>query len=152
VIIGQCPVGGSWNVHSGRWYVTGHDHRSSETRTFRVDRVLSVTPGTATYEIPSDLDPVQHVTRSLANVPYEHRVEVVIHAPYEEVSGRVPPSVGTLTREGDGTLLRARADSLDGMAAMLAGLGGRFTVREPRELEDAVRRLAATLPESVRTS
>ncbi|MEO3783369.1 YafY family protein [Actinocorallia sp. B10E7] len=138
--------------HSGRWYVTGHDHRSSQTRTFRVDRVLSVTPGTATYEIPSDADPVQHVTRSLANVPYTHRVEVVLHAPLEEVGKRVPPSVGTLSKEGDGTLLRTRADSLDGMAALLAGLGGRFTVREPPELEEAVRRLAATLLESVTTS
>ncbi|WP_371812808.1 WYL domain-containing protein [Saccharopolyspora sp. ASAGF58] len=27
--------------HSGRWYVTGHDHRSGEARTFRVDRIGS---------------------------------------------------------------------------------------------------------------
>ncbi|GAA0954077.1 YafY family protein [Actinocorallia libanotica] len=138
--------------HSGRWYVTGHDHRSSETRTFRLDRVLSVTPGTATYEIPADADPVQHVTRSLANVPYMHRVEVVVHAPLEELRKRLPPSVGTLTAVEGGTLLQARADSLDGMAALLAGLGGRFTVQEPPELAEAVRRLAAALLESVRTT
>ncbi|GAA2732549.1 YafY family protein [Actinocorallia aurantiaca] len=138
--------------HSGRWYVTGHDHHSSETRTFRVDRVLTMTPGTATYEIPSDADPVQHVTRSLANVPYAHRVEVVVHTPLEELRKRIPPSVGTLSETSDGTLLSTRADSLDGMAAMLAGLGGRFTVREPPELDDAVRRLAATLLESVKAS
>ncbi|WP_106398392.1 helix-turn-helix transcriptional regulator [Actinocorallia populi] len=138
--------------HSGRWYVTGHDHRSAETRTFRVDRVLAVTPGTATYEIPSDADPVQHVTRSLANVPYTHQVEVVLHAPLEELRRRIPPSMGQLSAVEGGTLLQTRADSLDGMAVMLAGLGGRFTVREPRELEDAVRRLAATLLESVTTT
>lgn len=135
--------------HSGRWYVTGHDHLSSETRTFRVDRVLEVVPGTETYQIPPDADPVQHVTRSLANVPYEHRVEVLLRLPLEEARRRVPPSVATLSETGEGTLLRMRADSLDGMAALLAGLGGRFTVREPRELEEAVRRLAAALLESV---
>src|SRR5690606_27636767 len=33
--------------HAGRWYVTGHDHRSGETRTFRLDRISAVVPGAA---------------------------------------------------------------------------------------------------------
>ncbi len=138
--------------HSGRWYVTGHDHKSGETRTFRIDRVLAMTPGTATYRIPPDADPVRHVTRSLANVPYTHAVEVVLHLPIEEARRRIPPSAAILEEDGQGTLLRARVESLDGMAAMLAGLGGRFTIREPAELRESVRGLAATLLESVTAS
>lgn len=30
--------------HTGRWYVVGHDHLRDDLRTFRIDRVTSVTP------------------------------------------------------------------------------------------------------------
>lgn len=133
--------------HSGRWYVTGHDHRSGEIRTFRVDRISSVVPGTASYEIPEESDPVRQVTASLAQVPYAHTVEVTLHVPLAEASRRIPPSVATLTETPDGVLLRTRAESLDGMAAMLAGLGFPFTILSPQELRTAVRRLAESLLE-----
>ncbi|WP_433437807.1 helix-turn-helix transcriptional regulator [Nonomuraea sp. CA-141351] len=133
--------------HSGRWYVTGHDHRSGEIRTFRLDRISSVVPGTASYEIPEESDPVRQVTASLAQVPYAHIVEVILHAPLAEASRRIPPSVATLTETPDGVLLRTRAESLDGMAAMLAGLGFPFTILSPQELRTAVRRLAECLLE-----
>ncbi|MFG2074699.1 Predicted DNA-binding transcriptional regulator YafY, contains an HTH and WYL domains [Nonomuraea maritima] len=133
--------------HSGRWYVTGHDHRSGDIRTFRVDRIDSVVPGTATYEIPEESDPVRQVTASLAQVPYAHLVEVVLHVPLAEAARRIPPSVATLTETPDGVLLRTRAESLDGMAAMIAGLGFPFTISSPPELRTAVRRLADRLRE-----
>ncbi|MDG4530626.1 YafY family protein [Streptomyces sp. AV19] len=131
--------------HSGRWYVTGHDHRSGETRTFRVDRMLSVEPGTASFEPPADVDPVRHVLGSLASVPYAHEVEVVLEATLEDARDRVPPSIATLTATAGGVLLRTRAESLDGMARFLAGLDLPFTIRTPDELRGAVRDLAARL-------
>ncbi|SDH81623.1 Predicted DNA-binding transcriptional regulator YafY, contains an HTH and WYL domains [Nonomuraea jiangxiensis] len=131
--------------HSGRWYVTGHDHRSGEIRTFRVDRISAVVPGTASYEIPEESDPVRQVTASLAQVPYANVVEVILHVPLAEASRRIPPSVATLTETPDGVLLRTRAESLDGMATMLAGLGFRFTILSPQDLRTAVRRLAERL-------
>ncbi|TYB42050.1 helix-turn-helix transcriptional regulator [Actinomadura chibensis] len=134
--------------HSGRWYVTGHDHRSGEVRTFRVDRVVSAEPGDARYEVPGDADPVRDVTMSLARVPYAHEVEVLLDAGLEEARRRVPAAVATLTAEpGGGVLLTARAERLDGMARMLAGLGFGFTVRRPGELRGHVRDLARTLAE-----
>ncbi|MER6580862.1 YafY family protein [Nonomuraea sp. NPDC001023] len=131
--------------HSGRWYVTGLDHLSGELRTFRLDRISSVVPGTASYEIPQESDPVRQVTASLARVPYAHPVEVVLGVPLAEAARRVPPSVATLTETPDGVLLRMRAESLDGMATMLAGLGFPFTILSPPELRTAVRRLAQSL-------
>ncbi|WP_307848241.1 helix-turn-helix transcriptional regulator [Microbispora oryzae] len=133
--------------HSGRWYVTGHDHRSGEIRTFRVDRISSVVPGAASYEIPEESDPVRQVTASLARVPYAHVVEVILHVPLAEASRRIPPSVATLTETPDGALLRTHAESLDGMAAMIAGLGFPFTILSPPELRTAVRSLAERLLE-----
>lgn len=133
--------------HSGRWYVTGHDHGSGEVRTFRVDRIVAAEPGTATYEIPSGLDPVQHVTRSLAGVPYAHEVEVLLETTLAEARRRVPVSTATLAEAGGGVLMTTRAERLDGMARMLAGLGWPFVIRRPDELRAHVRDLARVLEE-----
>ncbi|NKZ08659.1 YafY family transcriptional regulator [Actinomadura latina] len=143
--------------HSGRWYVTGHDHRSGQTRTFRVDRIASAEPGTATFEVPGDVDPVRHVTASLARVPYAHEVEVVLDTTLAEARRRIPASVAELTagggpggedgEDGGGVVMTMRAERLDGAARMLAGLGFPFTVRRPAELRGHVRDLARTLHE-----
>ncbi|RLP84937.1 YafY family transcriptional regulator [Micromonospora sp. BL4] len=124
--------------HAGRWYVTGHDHRRGEIRTFRLDRIGAVTPGVATFTVPDGFDPVARVTRSLAGVPYTHEVEVLLETDLVAVRRRVPPSVAELTATADGVLLRARVESLPGMAALLAGLGCAFTVRHPDALRAAV--------------
>ncbi|MFC5661727.1 helix-turn-helix transcriptional regulator [Kitasatospora misakiensis] len=132
--------------HSGRWYTTGLDHRSGEQRTFRVDRIRSVRPCEAGFEPPADVDPVQRVLESLASVPWTHEVEVVLTAGLDEARHRIPPTAGTVTATEDGRVLfRARAERLDGMALLLAGLGWPFTVRRPAALRDEVRALAARL-------
>ena len=115
--------------HSRRWYVTGHDHRSGEVRTFRVDRVLTVEPLPESFEDPGEFDPVRHVIGSLAAVPYAHEVEVLLETTMDAASRRVPPSVATLTEVPGGVLLAARAERLDGMAP--AARRPRLAVRDP---------------------
>jgi predicted DNA-binding transcriptional regulator YafY len=102
-----------------------------------------------TYEDPGEFDVVAHVTESLAAVPYAHEVEVVLATTLAEARRRIPPTVGRLTETDGGVLLRTRAERLDGMARMLAGLGHRFSVRRPDELRDAVRELGESLIRSV---
>ncbi|MEH0830242.1 MULTISPECIES: helix-turn-helix transcriptional regulator [unclassified Micromonospora] len=131
--------------HAGRWYVTGHDHLREEVRTFRLDRIGAVTTGPETFAVPDGFDPVSHVTRSLAGVPYAHSVEVLLEADLATARRRVPPSVAELTEVAGGVLLRARAEHLDGMAQLLAGLGWPFTVLAPDALRDAVRAHATRL-------
>ncbi|MEH0938290.1 helix-turn-helix transcriptional regulator [Micromonospora psammae] len=131
--------------HAGRWYVTGHDHLREEVRTFRLDRIGAVTTGPETYAVPDGFDPVAQVTRSLAGVPYAHTVEVLLETDLAAARRRVPPSVAELTEVADGVLLRARAEHLDGMAQLLAGLGWPFTVLAPDALRDAVRAHATRL-------
>jgi predicted DNA-binding transcriptional regulator YafY len=131
--------------HAGRWYVTGHDHRRGEVRTFRLDRIVAVDTGTATFEVPAGFDPVAHVSRSLAGVPYAWEVEVLLETGLEQARRRVPPSVAELTESADGVLMRSRAQSLDGMAQMLAGLGWPFTIVRPNELRAAVTSYAQRL-------
>ena len=90
-------------------------------------------------------DPVRHVTRSLAAVPYSHEIEVVLATTLANAQRRIPPTVATLAETEGGVLLTGRAEHLPGLAAMLAGLGWPFTVRRPAALRDEVRALSDRL-------
>jgi predicted DNA-binding transcriptional regulator YafY len=131
--------------HRGRWYVTGHDHHRGEIRTFRLDRIASVEPTEASFAVPDGFDPVAHVTRSLATVRYTWQVEVLLETDLAQARRRIPVTLGELTETADGVLLRTRAERLDGMAQLLAGLGWPFTVVRPDELRQAVAEHAARL-------
>ncbi|MGC5016001.1 helix-turn-helix transcriptional regulator [Streptosporangium sp. DT93] len=132
--------------HSGRWYVAGFDHASGEVRTFRVDRVADVARTERGFTVPEGFDPVAHVVGSLAAVPYRHEVRVLLReTTLEEAAARIPAATATLSETSGGVLLVTRAERLDGMAQMLAGLGRPFTVVTPSALRDEVRSLAARL-------
>lgn len=131
--------------HSGRWYVIGHDHLRDSLRTFRIDRITSITPRDATFTLPAGFDPVTHLTATLAQAPYRWQVEVLIDGPLGEIARRLPNSVATLTAQPDGVLMRARAERLDGMAHLLASLEWPFTIHSPDELRQALKDLAGQL-------
>jgi predicted DNA-binding transcriptional regulator YafY len=132
--------------HSGRWYLVGRDHRSGEVRSLRVDRIAEARATDATFDPPPDFDAVAHLRAQLAALPWTWEVEVLLEAELTELRARVPPTVGDLTATGSGAVrLRCRAESLPGMAQMLAGLGHPFTVVRPAELRDAVAELAERL-------
>jgi len=52
---------------------------------------------------------------------------------------------GTLTADGAGSRFQGRFDNLDGLSRDLVSLGCRFTVSEPPELREALRRLAVEI-------
>jgi predicted DNA-binding transcriptional regulator YafY len=132
-------------VHNGRWYTTGHDHRSGQLRTLRLDRITSIKSLEVYFQPPADFDPVAHVVAGLAAVPYRHDVEVLLRTGLTDAARRIPPAVGTLAEHADGVLLTCRAERLDGMAQLLAGLGCDFTVHRPDELRHEVAALARRL-------
>jgi predicted DNA-binding transcriptional regulator YafY len=138
-------------VHKGRWYLAAHDHMRDDMRTFRVDR-MSHTTLTETAALPpaEGFDAVEHVTRSLARVPWKWEVEVLLDLPADDAARRIPATLAELVDDPEGTLLRMRVDSLDWMATVLAGLGCGFTVRRPDELRASVRALADQLAAQVR--
>jgi predicted DNA-binding transcriptional regulator YafY len=78
-------------------------------------------------------------------VPYAWAVEVRLAAPPERVRERIPATIAELAPDGEGTLLRMRADSLRWVAEILAGLGCAFEVRAPDELRAEVRAVAELL-------
>ena len=137
-------------VHSGRWYLAAFDHGRDDLRTFRVDRMSQVDLADEPAAPPPDgFDAVAEVSRSLARVPWDWAVEVLLDLAVDEAAKRIPATVGELIETGDGTLLRMRVGSLDWMAGVLAGLGCPFTIRRPEELRESVRALGARLTATV---
>lgn len=136
-------------AHAGRWYLAAFDHGREDLRTFRVDRVGLVTllPAAA-HAAPPGFDAAAHVARSLARVPWRWEVEVLLHLPIDVARRRLPATLGDVSSEAEHTLLRMRADSLDWMASILAGLDCGFEIRRPEELRASVRALAERLTNS----
>jgi predicted DNA-binding transcriptional regulator YafY len=137
--------------HAGRWYLAAFDHLRDALRTFRVDRMSSIALlREAADPAPAAFDAVEHVSASLAQVPWGHEVEVVLDLSLEEARRRLPRTLATLTATEEGTLLRMQVGSLEWMASVLAGLGCGFEIRFPDELRQHVRELARRLDDQAR--
>lgn len=135
----------------GRWYVPARDRRSNEVRTFRADRIARATIGDPAAPPDPDFDPGAHVVQMLARLPRAWEIEVHLDAPVHKIAARVPATVAELTLEGSGTRLELRADSLEWVAGVLAGLGADFQVIRPDELREHVAALASRLMVSSRS-
>ena len=130
-------------VHSGRWYLAAHDHARRALRTFRVDRMSRVSVGERSALAPPEgFDPVAHLSRSLARVPWPWEIEVLLDLPVDQAARRLPGTLAELLEANGRTLLRMRVSSLDWMAGLLAGLGCDFIIVRPEELRASVQRLA----------
>jgi predicted DNA-binding transcriptional regulator YafY len=134
-------------VHTGRrWYLAAWDLGRNNWRTFRVDRIESrITTGQRfAPRQPPEGDFAAFVTRSVAYAPYPHRARIVLHVSIEKAAERVPPGAGTLEALDDHTCeLRMGASSLDTLSVYLGLIGFDFEVREPPELVEHLRSLAA---------
>jgi len=84
----------------------------------------------------------------LARLPWAHEVEVHVEAPPDELAARIPATLAQLSSDEAGTRLELRADSLEWVAGVLAGLGADFLVIRPLELNEHVARLAERLAAS----
>jgi predicted DNA-binding transcriptional regulator YafY len=131
--------------HYGRWYLVGFDHSSTEIRTFRVDRVLTIAPQDERFRRPPEFDTVEHLRRALASMPFGFEVEVLLRATLDQVRTRVPAHVANLEETRDGTIMRTHTDDLAAAARYLAGIGFQFIVLRPSELRDEVHRLGVEL-------
>jgi predicted DNA-binding transcriptional regulator YafY len=141
----------------GAWYAVGYCHLRRDTRSFRLDRVLDVTPLPASFGRPEGFDVLDYLVDALATLPRAHAVEVLLHIDLATARRQLRPELAQLSAaRGGGVRMKAQVDELPAMARDLARLPFGFTVLKPvglqRALADHVAHLLAQLDPPTRTA
>lgn len=137
-------------AHRGRWYLTGEDDTSGESRNFRIDRISSVRPLPGHVDPPPGFDPVASVLTGLAAAPRAHEVVLHVQGTLDQVAALLPPALAVLEPSragGAGAWVRVslHAERLDWVPALIAGFGRPFRIERPQELRALVLSLAQAL-------
>ncbi|MWA05924.1 hypothetical protein F8568_037335 [Actinomadura sp. LD22] len=83
--------------------------------------------------------PVPDPGRSRPTTRVLAMLDLLLETSLEQARRRIPATVAALTETTGGVVMTTRAEHLDGMARMLAGLGWPFVIRRPAELRGHVR-------------
>jgi predicted DNA-binding transcriptional regulator YafY len=131
--------------HAGLWYTTGYCHLRQDLRLFRLDRILQAKLLEETFTRPPDFDSVDHFRRSIASMPGTWKVEVLLEMTWEEAERQVPPTMAMLEQVQGGVMLSCYTQELSWMAHFLVSLRCPLVVRNPPDLHEALRTLAAEI-------
>lgn len=126
---------------SRRWYLAAWDLDRRDWRTFRVDRIDSARATGHRFRPGDRPDPVDLVRRAITVAPYDLEIVVRFDAPADDLARRIPPSVGTITADGDRSQLHTGGDDPMRVLAHLVAMDIPFEILEP----DALRKQAAGL-------
>jgi predicted DNA-binding transcriptional regulator YafY len=131
-----------------RWYLVAYDLDRDGWRIFRVDRIDSPRP-TGARAVPRELpapDAAAYVTDKLYSGVPVHTAVATLHAPIEQVRGRIGDAPADLEPIDEASCrLRSHTDTLEWLAFALLRLGCEFEVHEPPELREHLRALGARL-------
>ena len=142
-------------AHSGRWYITGADPGIGEDRTLRLDRIADARTLPGTFEPPAGFDAAVHVLSGFATATYRYEVTLRIQGTVEQIRARLPASVALIEDLPDQdtepwVVVELRAERLDWIPPMLAGLDRPFLIERPDELRDLILALADRLAAAAR--
>jgi predicted DNA-binding transcriptional regulator YafY len=135
-----------------RWYLLAWDRGREDWRTFRVDRITrpAATGVRHPRREPPGRDPGRFVAESIASAPQRFEARVTLRLPAAEARQRFGAAWGTLEPIDERTCEYRTGDyDLDWLALRIAMLGADFEVREPPELVDRLRDLAARIERAV---
>ncbi|GAB2544537.1 helix-turn-helix transcriptional regulator [Nocardia heshunensis] len=141
-------------THNDRWYVTGTDAATGESRSFRMDRIESATTTPGTFTPPAGFEPAAALLSALADAPYRYEISVRVRGDAATVRALLPVAIVTVDEIDSGAMetgedpwvrVRLRAERLDWVPALLAGLDRPFVVEYPDALVESVRGLAHRL-------
>lgn len=137
-------------VRFGLWYLLCHSHRADAIRTYRIDRIGSVTETPYRFTPPDGLDAVAVLEENLGT-GWAFPTRVVFDAPHEQVAPWVGPSMGRLEPTPTGCVLVGSTQNPQMYAEeWLAQVPFPFRVDEGPELRAAVAALAARLTAACR--
>ncbi|WP_129664446.1 helix-turn-helix transcriptional regulator [Phytoactinopolyspora endophytica] len=133
-----------------RWYLVAWDLGRADWRTFRVDRLVDPFPTGVRFqprELPSS-DAATFVRESLASIPTQYQVEVVIQAPAADVANVVRQWATVEPIDDASCRMLMNVDDLSWPALVLGALGAEFDVVNPPELRAHLRTTAALFSRS----
>ncbi|WP_203705024.1 helix-turn-helix transcriptional regulator [Asanoa iriomotensis] len=131
-----------------RWYLVAYDNERHDWRTFRADRIESTKPTGVRVPpraLPDD-DAAAFVTSQLHDLAPVYAAVATLRLPAPQAAARLGDAAGRL-EPLDAFACRwiSPADTVDWLAFRLASLGCEFTVHEPVELVDHLRRVGARI-------
>ena len=135
-------------AHRGRWYVAGRDSASGEVRTFRLDRVAAAETLGGGFDVPPGFDAAGAVVAAIASAPHRYEVVLQVEGAAEEVRALFPPALVEVHEDPDDpgwVRVVLRAERLDWVPAVLAGIDRAFRIEGPTELRPYVQALVDRL-------
>lgn len=129
--------------NQGYWYTTGYCHLRHDLRTFRMDRIVTLNLSEQAFERPPNFDAFQYVMDSIATMPGAYPVEVLMRTTLEQVQRILSPEAGVLESTPEGIVFRRQAYDLTWIAHLLLQCDFPITVRQPPELRQMLRQIAA---------
>jgi predicted DNA-binding transcriptional regulator YafY len=129
-----------------RWYLLAFDTDKDDWRSFRLDRMSTVSGRAWRFQPREAPDAAEFVEHSVTQAPYRAVATVHVGMPAEELSERVPPTAGTVRRLDEQTSeLVTGQDDLRWLAVHLALLEAPVTVVDPPELRGVMAELGQAL-------
>ena len=118
-------------AHAARWYVPAHDHGRGEPRALRADRFGAVRLAGRRRAAAAGLRRRRLRGRDARPGAVDARGRGRARAAAGGRDGTLPAALAELSADGERTVLRMRAESLDWLAGLLANAGCDFMVRRP---------------------
>lgn len=135
------------------WYLIAWDTHRRAWRTLRVDRIEDAVVLKETFtarQIPDDALRT-YTSTSISTAPYRHRVQLRVHASFEEVARRFGPAVAQVQDDADGTCtLTTGSNSLEEIALYVGLSGFEFEILDGEELRDVLSAMAQRLARAAR--
>ena len=135
--------------YAGYWYTVGMCQLRGDIRSFRLDRIESVSPLDVTFERPVRFDALAYLVRAVATLPRTYAVEVLLKTTLERAQAQFFETFGVFEQTHEGVVMHNQSDDIDWFARQLASLPFDFSIRHPPELHDAVRKRAQRLLQQV---
>jgi proteasome accessory factor C len=132
--------------HAGEWYVVGHCHKRGDTRTFRLDRIASLTGVERRFDIPADFD-LETYRREHLYVPSADAVTVRVRLdPLATARVGAAWPVGEVTALDDGSAeIAIDCEGFEWITGWALGFGQHAWIVDPPEARDAMAERVARL-------
>ena len=126
----------------GYWYTAGYCHLRQDLRTFRLDRIQSITTHDETFDDPGQFDVLGYVLSALANVPGPYQVEILLKTTMDTASAHIPSYLAALEPCAEGIMMRRAASNLEWVAMLLLSLDFPVEIKQPDALRSTLRHIA----------